>query len=114
MQSARMGASLLQCAPRRAPRGTLFASGRLGAPLSLRIFREAAASGTFYVSLGGAMKIKDRLKLLLNLALFSLPVLFFAGCEDAGDDMEDAADEVGDATEKAADEVGDAVDDATN
>lgn len=54
------------------------------------------------------MKIKEKLKLLLNLALFSLPVFFFAGCEDAGDDMEDAADEVGDATEKAADEVEDA------
>ena len=55
------------------------------------------------------MKIKERLKLLLNLGLFSLPIVFFAGCEDAGDDMEDAADEVGDAAEKAADEVEDAI-----
>lgn len=52
--------------------------------------------------------MKERLKLLLNLALFSLPVFFFAGCEDADDEMEDAAEEIGDATEDAADEVKDA------
>lgn len=40
--------------------------------------------------------------------------MLMTGCEDAGDNIEDAADDVGDAVGDAADDVADGVDDATD
>jgi TRAP-type C4-dicarboxylate transport system substrate-binding protein len=52
---------------------------------------------------------------LLSLPAFVMSLALFAGCsEDAGDEMEDAADAVEDTAEDAADATEDAADDAAD
>ena len=68
------------------------------------------------------MRIWKFLGILLLVGVLATSVAFLPGCEkDAGDTMEDAADDVedavddaGDAIDDALDDAGDAVDDATD
>lgn len=64
---------------------------------------------------------KKQLKKWMILLLGGCLTLAWAGCNDAGDDMEDAgeatmdaAEEVGDAAKDAADDAGDAMEDAAD